>query len=37
MWPNVRDALTRRRWQATSLALAASLVTALLLGVSWYR
>ena len=37
MWPNVRDALTRRRWQATSLALGASLVTALLLGVSWYR
>ena len=37
MWPNVRDALTRRRWQATSLALCASLLTALLLGVSWYR
>ena len=37
MWPNVRDALTRRRWQATTLALGASLVTALLLGVSWYR
>jgi hypothetical protein len=37
MWPNVRDALTRRHWQATSLALGASLVTALLLGGSWYR
>ncbi len=37
MWPNVRDALTRRRWQATALALGASLLTALLLGVSWYR
>jgi len=37
MWPNVRDALTRRRWQATLLALCASLLTALLLGVSWYR
>jgi len=37
MWPNVRDALTRRHWQATSLALGASLLTALLLGVSWYR
>lgn len=37
VWPNVRDALTRRRWQATLLALCASLLTALLLGVSWYR
>ena len=37
MWPNVRDALTRRRWQATLLALCASLLTALLLGASWYR
>ena len=37
MWPNLRDALTRRRWQATLLALCASLLTALLLGVSWYR
>jgi hypothetical protein len=37
MWPNVHDALTRRRWQATLLALGASLLTALLLGVSWYR
>ena len=37
MWPNVRDALTRRRWQATVLAVCASLLTALLLGVSWYR
>ena len=37
MWPKVRDALTRRRWQATLLALGASLLTALLLGVSWYR
>ena len=33
----VRDALTQRRWQATSLALRVSLLTALLLGVSWYR
>ncbi len=37
MWPSVRDALTRRRWQATALALAASLLTTLLVGVSWYR
>jgi hypothetical protein len=37
LWSAVRDALTRRRWQATILALAASLLTALLLGVSWYR
>jgi len=37
MWPNVRDALTRRRWQATLLAVCASLLTTLLLGVSWYR
>ncbi len=37
MWPIARDALTRRHWQATSLALCASLLTALLLGVSWYR
>ena len=37
MWLNVRDALTRRHWQATMLALCASLLTALLLGVSWYR
>ncbi len=37
VWPKVRDALTRRRWQATLLALGASLSTALLLGVSWYR
>ena len=37
VWPKVRDALTRRRWQATLLALGASLLTALLLGVSWYR
>ncbi len=37
MWPSVRDALTRRRWQATLLALCASLLTALLLGGSWYR
>ena len=37
MWPNVRDALTRRHWQATLLALCASLLTALLLGTSWYR
>ena len=37
IWLNVRDALTRRRWQATTLALGASLLTALLLGVSWYR
>ena len=35
MWPNVRDALTRRRWQATALAVCASLLTALLLGASW--
>jgi hypothetical protein len=37
MWSAARDALTRRRWQATTLALAASLLTTLLLGVSWYR
>lgn len=37
VWSKVRDALTRRHWQATLLALGASLLTALLLGVSWYR
>ena len=37
LWPIVRDALARRRWQATALALAASLLTTALLGISWYR
>jgi hypothetical protein len=37
LWSAARDALTRRRWQATTLALAASLLTTLLLGISWYR
>ena len=37
MWPSVRDALTQLRWQATLLALGASLLTALVIGVSWYR
>ena len=36
-WSAARDALTRRRWQATTLALAASLLTTALLAVSWYR
>ncbi len=37
LWPMLRHALTRRRWQATVLALAASVGTALLLGTAWYR
>jgi len=37
MWPMLQGALTKRRWQATLLAVSASLLTALLLGVSWYR
>jgi len=36
-WSAARDALARRRWQATTLALAASLLTTALLGASWYR
>ncbi len=36
-WPNVHDPLARRRWQATTLAIAASLLTTLLVGVSWYH
>ena len=36
-WSAARDALTRRRWQATTLALAASLLTTALLAISWYR
>lgn len=37
MWPMLQSALTKRRWQATLLAVCASLLTALLLGISWYR
>jgi uncharacterized membrane protein affecting hemolysin expression len=37
MGPMLRSALTKRRWQATLLAVCASLLTALLLGISWYR
>jgi hypothetical protein len=37
LWPILRVALTERRWQATLLAVGASLLTTLLLGVSWYR
>src|SRR5215470_953381 len=37
LWSAARGALTRRRWQATLLALAASLATTALLGASWYR
>jgi uncharacterized membrane protein affecting hemolysin expression len=37
LWLILRNALTKRRWQATLLAVCASLLTALLLGVSWYR
>jgi hypothetical protein len=33
----MRDALTQLRWQATALALLVSLLTALVIGVSWYR
>ena len=33
----MRDALTQLRWQATGLALLVSLLTALVIGVSWYR
>jgi hypothetical protein len=36
-WSAARDALTRRRWQATTLALATSLLTTALLAISWYR
>src|SRR5262245_54940310 len=35
--PLLQNALAKRRWQATLLAVSASLLTALLLGVSWYR
>jgi hypothetical protein len=35
--PLLQSALAKRRWQATLLAVCASLLTALLLGVSWYR
>jgi hypothetical protein len=37
IWPMLQSALTKRRWQATLLAVSASVLTALLLGVSWYR
>ncbi len=37
MWPILREVLAKRRWQAALLAVCASLLTALLLGVSWYR
>ena len=33
----MRDALTQLRWQATGAALLVSLLTALVIGVSWYR
>ncbi len=33
----MRDALTQLRWQATAAALLVSLLTALLIGVAWYR
>ena len=36
-WPRLSSALAERRWQVTLLALATSLLTTLLLGVSWYR
>jgi hypothetical protein len=37
MWSKLRNALTTRRWQATALALGASLLAAALIGVSWHR
>jgi hypothetical protein len=37
IWPMLQSALTKRRWQATLLAVCASLLTAVLLSVSWYR
>ena len=35
--PMLQNALAKRRWQATLLAVSASLLTALLIGASWYR